>query len=161
MNEDFLIRDYTKEDRPLVMDLLRLNTPGFFAPDEEKDFEHYLDHELEWYYVIEVNKRVVGCGGINFSGDPATGKISWDLLHPDFRGRAFGTALLQHRIEKLKTCKDLHRIVVRTSQLAYRFYEKSGFRLLEKKEDYWAKGFDLYLMELPLSGCEKKPTTSL
>ncbi len=155
MNEDFLIRDYTKEDLPLVLDLLRLNTPVFFAPEEEKDYVQYLDHELEWYYVIEVNKSVVGCGGINFSGDPATGKISWDLLHPDFQGRALGTALLLHRIEKLKTFKDLLRIVVRTSQLAYRFYEKSGFSLLEKKEDYWAKGFDLYLMELPLKENKK------
>ncbi|MES2678939.1 MAG: GNAT family N-acetyltransferase [Bacteroidota bacterium] len=147
MKENVLIREYKKEDQPLVLNLLRLNTPAYFAPGEEKDFAHYLEQELEFYYVIEVNKIVVGCGGINFSGDLCTGKISWDILHPEFHGRGLGTALLQHRLQKLKAFKDLRRIVVRTSQLAYRFYEKSGFSLIEKKADYWAKGFDLYLME--------------
>ena len=39
------------------------------------------------------------------------------------------------------------RITVRTSQLAFGFYEKRGFELKGIEKDYWAEGFDLYRME--------------
>ena len=37
-------------------------------------------------------------------------------------------------------------LIVRTSQLVYRFYEKQGFELEKVVKDYWAEGYDLYLM---------------
>jgi len=85
---------------------------------------YYLDHEIEYYFVIELNNMVIGCGGINFSGDPAHGKISWDILHPDYQGQSLGTLLLNYRIEKLKKFPGLKTITVRTSQLSYKFTRK-------------------------------------
>ena len=41
----------------------------------------------------------------------------------------------------------VRRITVRTSQLAFGFYEKRGFELKGIEKDYWAEGFDLYRME--------------
>ena len=41
-------------------------------------------------------------------------------------------------------------IIVRTSQLAYQFYGKVGFELEKVEKDFWAAGFDLYLMRLEL-----------
>ncbi|MBI3135738.1 MAG: GNAT family N-acetyltransferase [Bacteroidetes bacterium] len=147
MNLKPVIRPYLPKDKNQVIQLLQLNTPAYFSEDEEKDLVHYLDHEIEHYFVVELNDTVIGCGGFNFSEDSATGKISWDILHPDFQGKSVGTLLLKYRIERLQTFNELKRIIVRTSQQAYRFYEKSGFVLLETSKDYWAKGFDLYLME--------------
>lgn len=141
------IRAYTISDKEAVLELLRLNTPAFFAPEEKADLIFYLDNEIEFYFVMEADNTVVGCGGFNFSGDSTRGKISWDILHPDFQGKGLGSLLLKYRIEKLKEFKDLKKITVRTSQLAYTFYERSGFQLLEKIENYWAPGFDLYRME--------------
>jgi ribosomal protein S18 acetylase RimI-like enzyme len=88
----------------------------------------------------------VGGGGFNFSGDETTGKISWDLVHPDFQARSLGSMLLKYRIEKLKAFATVQQITVRTSQLVYQFYEKSGFELIEIVENYWAKGYHLYKM---------------
>ena len=76
-----------------------------------------------------------------------TGKISWDILHPEYQGKSLGSQLLKHRIGKLKSIDSIQKIIVRTSQLAYKFYEKQGFVLNEIKKDYWAKGFDMYSME--------------
>ncbi len=42
---------------------------------------------------------------------------------------------------------EIDRITVRTSQVAYQFYQKQGFILKSIKKDYWAKGFDMYAME--------------
>jgi len=42
----------------------------------------------------------------------------------------------------------IEKISVRTSQFASKFYEKFGCKLLEVVKDYWAKGIDMYRMEL-------------
>ena len=147
MKEEVKVRAYQPGDKQVVLHLLKLNTPGYFAPEEEKDLVHYLDHEIEQYFVVEVNKEVVGCGGINLADNKTTGKISWDIMHPGFQGKGLGTLLLHHRIDVLKKTKGIKKITVRTSQVAYRFYEKSGFVLTGKVKDYWAEGFDLYGME--------------
>lgn len=147
MTEKISIREYKNSDKELVLNLLRVNTPLYFSYDEEKDLVWYLDNEIEKYYVITYEGRIAGCGGFNFSGDPTAGKISWDIFHPEFRGKGLGTYLLKYRIEKLKEYSCLKTISVRTSQLVYKFYEKSGFTLKEVVRDYWAEGFDLYRMD--------------
>ena len=70
------------------------------------------------------NGHDVGCGGINFAENKTIGKISWDIIHPDFQGKSLGTKLLKYRIEVLKTIPGIQKITVRTLQVAYKFYEK-------------------------------------
>ena len=147
MDNLIMIREYKSIDKNAVLELIRLNIPKYFASNEEDDFSRYLDSEIELYYVLFFDKKLVGCGGINFSDNRMTGKISWDILHPEYQGKSLGTYLLEYRIKKLKSIDRVQRITVRTSQLAYKFYEKRGFELLEVKEDYWARGFDMYRME--------------
>lgn len=142
-----IIREYANPDKENVMDLLRLNSPKYFAPEEEQDLLYYLENEIEFYYVLELDKKIVGSRGINFKEDPTVGYISWDILHPEFQGQGLGTMMLDYRIEKLKKNKNVGKIIVRTTQLVYKFYEKAGFKLVEEVTDYWAKGFHLYEME--------------
>ena len=142
-----MIREYKSIDKNAVLELIRLNIPKYFASSEEDDFSRYLDSEIELYYVLFFDKKLVGCGGINFSDNRMTGKISWDILHPEYQGKSLGKYLLEYRIKKLKSIDSVQRITVRTSQLAYKFYEKRSFELLEVKKDYWARGFDMYRME--------------
>lgn len=141
------IREFTQEDKSNVLDLFRLNTPAFFSPDEEVDLMFYLDNEIEKYFVVLLDEKLVGCGGINFMEKGAIGLLSWDFLHPHYQRRGVGTVLLNHRIDFLKSIPSVKKIRVRTSQHAYTFYEKGGFELIEKVKDYWAVGFDLYAME--------------
>lgn len=143
------IRKYTENDRQHVIHLLRLNTPVYFSPSEEKDLIYYLDNHVENFYLIESGRELVGCGGFNFSDDLSVGKISWDIFHPDYQGKGFGSLLTKYRIEKMKEYDHVKTISVRTSQLVYKFYEKFGFELKETVKDYWAEGFDLYRMEFP------------
>ena len=55
--------------------------------------------------------------------------------------------IIGYRIEVLKAIPGIKKITVRTSQLAYKFYEKQGFTLNEIKRNYWADGFDMYSMQ--------------
>ncbi len=144
---NLIIREYTAVDKESLLGIYKLNTPQYFSADEEKDLLYYLENEIEYYFVLELNQQVVGGGGFNFSGDKTIGKISWDLIHPDIQGKSLGSILLKHRIEKLKIFPTVEQITVRTSQFVYQFYEKSGFQLIEVVEDYWAKGYHLYKMQ--------------
>lgn len=141
------IREYEPNDLEDIVTLIRLNTPDFFATDEENDLINYLETERELYYVVLYDEIIVGCGGINFSKDKTSAKISWDIFHPDYQGKSLGSKLLKHRIAILNTIDSVQKISVRTSQVAYKFYEKHDFGLFEIIKDYWADGFDLYNME--------------
>ncbi len=147
MNNQITIREYKTTDQIDVINLIRLNTPEYFAVEEEVDLKNYLENERELYYLLLFDNKIVGCGGINFADNNSIGKISWDILHPEYQGKSLGAKLLKFRIDKLKTIATVNRITVRTSQVAYRFYEKQGFELFEIIKDYWAEGFDLYNME--------------
>ena len=146
-NESYLIRKYLSADKVAVLNLIKLNTPAFFAEEEMEDLSTYLDKEVELYYVLLVDGEIVGCGVINFAENKTIGRISWDMIHPAFQGKSLGTKLLKHRIEVLESISSVEKITVRTSQVAYRFYEKQGFVLNDIKKNYWAEGFDMYSME--------------
>lgn len=146
MPDTVQILPYQPKNKEQVLNLLRLNTPTYFAVSEEADLADYLDHEREDYYILESNGLVIGCGGINYADKGSTGKISWDILHPAYQGQSMGSRLLTYRIERLHNNKNIKKISVRTSQLAFGFYEKHGFRTQEVIEDYWADGLDLYVM---------------
>lgn len=144
------IRQYTPHDKIKVIELFLLNTPLYFSEEEKKDLENYLDKEIDEYFIVENYNAVIAAGGINYSDDPTMMKLSWDMVHPDFHKKGVGRSLLNYRIHRICSFNQVKSITVRTSQLAYAFYEKNGFRLIETDKNYWAKGFDLYKMELTL-----------
>ncbi|MCG9972778.1 GNAT family N-acetyltransferase [Christiangramia crocea] len=142
-----MIRRYVPEDKSKVKDLLKRNTPEYFDPSEERELEKYLDEEIEDYFVFEQNSQIVGAGGINYFPKEKLARISWDIIDPELQGQGIGRKLAQHRIDHIKKNTGVDLIIVRTSQLAYRFYEKMGFELEKIERDFWAKGFDLYQMK--------------
>ena len=123
------IRKYTLADKESIIDLFRINTPNYFSIIEEKDLIYYLDNYTENYYVVELEHQLIGSGGFNFADDLEIAKISWDIFHPNYHGRGFGSKLTQFRIEKIKEYDDIKIISVRTSQLTFKFYEKFGFKI--------------------------------
>lgn len=143
-----MIRPYKIEDKKVLVDILRLNTPKFFDKAEEKDFIDFLDNELDDYFVIEEDNKIIGSGGVNYFPESMSAKISWGLIHPDFQGKGLGKKLTLFRIEHLRKNPAVKLIIVRTTQLVYKFYQKMGFELEKTEKDYWAKGLDLYEMKL-------------
>lgn len=142
-----VIREYIDSDKQRIFELLRMNTPEYFSPNEEKDLVYYFDNHADNYYVILTENKIVGCGGFNLSNDGKTASISWDIFDPNYQGKGFGSALTRYRIEKIKENKQVKTVSVRTSQLVYKFYEKFGLELKEVVKDFWDEGFDLYRMD--------------
>lgn len=141
------IRTYNSSDKKAVLELLSSNSPKYFAVSEQKDFENYLENEIEDYFVVEENATIVASGGVNYFPKEKIARISWDIVALESHGKGIGKKLLQHRINLLKSNTDVESIVVRTSQHAYLFYQKMGFEVKEVEKNFWAQGFDLYLMQ--------------
>ncbi|MCF2446554.1 GNAT family N-acetyltransferase [Dyadobacter sp. CY345] len=141
------IRKFENTDRDLVLHLLRLNTPAYFSSSEEKDLIYYFDFHADNYYIVESEENIIGSAGFNLSTDGKTAHLSWDIVHPDYQGKRVGSELTRFRIQLIKEIGSVHTLAVRTSQFAYKFYEKFGLILRETVKDYWAEGFDLYQMD--------------
>jgi ribosomal protein S18 acetylase RimI-like enzyme len=143
-----IIRLYTPTDDENIISLLRLNTPKYFAPEEEQDLRDYFANDIDNYYVVDDNGTIVGSGGFNLTNEGKNAAISWDIIHPDYQGKGVGKLLTQYRIDRIKEIDTVENISVRTSQLVFKFYEKFGFVLKEITKDYWAEGLDMYRMEM-------------
>lgn len=147
-----MIREYSTSDKPKVIKLLQLNTPEYFDPSEDVELIDYLDNNREDYFVVLRKSKIVGAGGINYFPDKNTARISWDMIHPEYQGKGVGKELIQYRISLIKaSSKKIELIIVRTSQLTYKFYEKMGFVLEKIEKDFWAKDFDLYQMIMKIN----------
>ena len=146
-----MIRNYKPSDQGRLIELLRLNTPTFFAPEEEADFVQYLGiHESE-HYVWDIDGEVLGCAGCSWYPDSNDGRVAWFVVHPETQGQGVGMKLLDHCVEHLKTNPKMRAIIVRTSQLAEGFFARGGFEKERHEKDYWAPGFDLVYMKMVVS----------
>ena len=143
-----MIREYLSTDKPKVIELLRKNTPEYFDSSEENDFENYLENEVEDYFVYEKNSEIIGAGGINYFTEQKLARISWDIIDPNSQRNGIGKELTQYRINHINRNSKIERIIVRTTQLVYKFYEKMGFELEKVEKDFWAKNYDLYQMKM-------------
>lgn len=144
------IRPYQPEDRLPLIDLFRLNVPTYFDPKEVQDLIDYLDNEPFSHFVVEQSSILLGCAGINVSQEGKMGHVTWIFFHPGSQGKGLGRLVLDHCLQELRQYPQIETIETTTSQLAYQFFARFGFELIETQKDYWGKGLDLYRMIKPL-----------
>lgn len=142
------IRPYSPQDKETLLDLMKTLIPTYFAPAEWDDYHQYLTDHLEAYFVITQRGKLIGAGGINYFYEDQLARLSWDIVHPEAQGQGMGKALLRHRISIVQAAPKINQLIVRTSQFAHTFYQQAGFRLQHTQTDYWAPGFDLYVLSL-------------
>ena len=150
------IRYYRPEDKNLLTEIFRKNTPVFFAREEEDEWARYIEAHADTYLVLEKDKKLLGAGGYCLSDDPAVGYLTWVFVNPTVKGKGMGRKLMKMCIDRLSNIPSVQSIEVKTSQHAFHFFEKLGFAVVKVKKDYWADGLDLYQMVMSLS-----PTLSM
>lgn len=148
INTEINIIPYAHKHYHDLIEAFDLNTPTYFDPKEKVDFENFLNQKPTHYYVAEISGSAVGCCGYNIDYDNLTGQISWVLFHPSYQGKGVGKKLVNFCLDKLDESKKLEKYVVRTSQLAFKFFSKFGFKTEFIDENYWGEGLDLYYMSL-------------
>ena len=146
-----MIRPYKSEDKEFLLDIFKLNTPKYLSPDEIDDLVSYLDENWKTYLTVESENQIIGGAGYQITDDGAIGRITWIFFHPDCVGLGMGRNVVEYCFSLLRKVTSIRKVVVATSQLAYRFFEKFGFQLTRTEKDYWGEELDLYFMEMNLN----------
>ena len=145
-----VIRSAQKQDFKFLSKIFSLNVPKYFDKKELNDFKKYFNSKnLESYFIIESQGKVVGGGGYAYE-NMKTARICWLFIDPNYHGFGFGKKLVNYCIKILKNNRRLNLIEVETSNLTYKFYEKLNFKIEYIKKDYWPNNDDLYFMKIDL-----------
>jgi N-acetylglutamate synthase-like GNAT family acetyltransferase len=129
--------------------------PYYFAEEELPLFTDFLDKDVfvKNYSVVFKNHVLVGCGGIalneptNYTKQPHV-IMTWGMVHRDYHKQNLGKSLLAHRVSQASIIYPGIKVALGTTQHTFQFFEKYGFKTVCFEKDHWAKGLDLYQMEL-------------
>ncbi|MBL0340865.1 MAG: GNAT family N-acetyltransferase [Bacteroidetes bacterium] len=158
-----IVRKYKAEDKEKCIEIFQSNFPKYFDESELSQFEKWLEHQVDQdskyqsptytnsekdaYFVIELaDSGVVGCGGFYILKDENEARLAWGMIHADFHGKGYGTALYNYRKEIIRTEWPNHIMALGTSQHTYSFYEKMGMTITAKIDEGYGPDLDRYDM---------------
>lgn len=158
------IRLYNLKDKQACLNIFDSNYPKYFDKSERDMFDKWLSHqtdstinyksptytnsEADAYYVLELpNKKIIACAGFYILKDEKEARLAWGMIHADYHKQGFGTALYNHRKEKIREVWPNHKITLGTSQHTFPFYEKMGMQVMNSFKDGYGIGLDRYDME--------------
>ena len=140
------IRAYSRTDRDACIAIFSSNLPRYFDTSELTDFEAFLESPTGDYFVVEIENRVVACGG--FSASNGTGRLTWGMVSRDNQGTSIGKSLLAHRIDLLFLLPEVRVITIDTSQHTEGFFSRHGFRTTSVSPNGFGRGIDQVSMSL-------------
>lgn len=140
------------------------NCPLYFDISERDMFAHWLKHQADSraeyksptyanaiydeYVVIEnEDAMIVGCGGFYVNQTETEARLAWGMIHSDFHGQGYGTALYEQRKHCIQAKWPGISICLGTSQHTFPFYEKMGFRVVSFEKSGYGAEIDKYEME--------------
>lgn len=141
------IRNYNSDDIDAVTEIFRSNIPKYFGSSEEPGLREFLGEFPDHYYVIEIDGRTVGAGGIGLNEDD-TVSLCWGMVHERHLGTGLGKKLTEYRIARSLEHFGLKPLVTSTSQHTEGFYQKFGFVTIEHTPDGFGPGIDICKMRL-------------
>ncbi len=152
------IRRYQKEDHVACMEIMKSNTPKFFAMDEvtlfkewlvaqEKGTLAYSVSEKEYYFVLEDNNNILGCAGYLLVDNTNEIYLSWGMVDHRFQKLGYGKKLLEYRIKSISQNFPDKKITLATTQNIAPFFEKYGFKTTNIKPKFYSESLDRYEME--------------
>jgi ribosomal protein S18 acetylase RimI-like enzyme len=142
-----MIRPYKPTDKESLLKIFNFNVPEFFDKKELNDFKEYLQQNAATYLTVEVDNTIVGGTGYYVNEHDRSGRITWIFFDPTYSGQGLGKHAVEHCLKILGNDKRVEKFIVTTSQHAYKFFEKFGYRVHRIEKNHWGKGLDLYEME--------------
>lgn len=155
---NYTIRPYLVSDKIQCIEAFTSNVPLYFTQSEIQDFSNFLDEYVQldaeehtaWkthYFVIEINERIIACGGFGKRTGYDELTLIWGLAHLEYHKQGYGIALLEHRLNEIKRLYPGTPVNIDTTQHSAPFFEKYGFKTLSVINDYYEKGMHRYDMQ--------------
>lgn len=141
-------RPYCKADRQACSGIFAANCPEFFAPNERRDYEEFLDLEPDGYEVCEVDGRVLGAFGL-FDDKDNMKVLNWILLDPETQGAGIGSRIMD-RVIHLGRASKTRTIRIAASHKSAPFFARFGAEETLTTPDGWGPGMHRVDMELSL-----------
>ena len=154
--EDCILRRCELSDIIPVMEINLKTLPEHYS---DYFYESLLEELPEAFIVAEVSNKIVGyimCklehGFSNFKklGFVKKGHVVSIAVIDEYRGKGFGSALVDEAIRGVKTirCSELYLEVRCSNNDAVRLYEKLGFSIIHRLKAYYRDGEDANLMAI-------------
>lgn len=140
------IRRYAASDRHSCITVFRSNLPRFFDVSELPEFEAFLEKPVGDYFVLELDRSIVACGGCYVRD--GIGRLSWGMVLRENHHASIGTALLSWRINQLFLLPEISEIAIDTSQHTAGFFTRHGFCTTQRVADGLGVGIDQVSMSL-------------
>ncbi len=151
------IRKYDPVDRNACIELFKSNCPEYFDPSEIDGLENWLngqDHGIisyksssaDYFYVLEMDKNIIACGGFYLVKDHPTANLVWGMVHKKYHRRGYGKKLFQYRVGQINMLFPERAIILDTSQYTYQFYMQLGFSVTKITKEGYGPGLDRYDM---------------
>jgi ribosomal-protein-alanine N-acetyltransferase len=156
------LRPYEPADRDTCLAIFRSNMPLYFLPEEEPDFEGFLNEQNarclqpesgeagRWeprYYVGELNGEAVACGGFGRSRDGQHLTLIWGMVAREHHRQGLGRELLGYRLTESAKHFPGELLFMDTTQHSRPFFERFGFRVIKHIPNGYGPGMDRFDME--------------
>jgi ribosomal protein S18 acetylase RimI-like enzyme len=133
MNERLVIRSFTETDEDQVIQLWRdvfPDNPPWNVP--KADIERKRTVQRELFLVADLNSRVIATVMAGFDGHRGWAHLV--AVHPDYRRRGFGRAMMIEAEKKLREigCTKINLQVRATNHEVVTFYETLGYKVEER-----------------------------
>lgn len=117
------MRRATLDDIGGLLELIKpLEDAGILVPRSRE----LLEMEIERFAVVERDRAIIACAGLYPFPEKKAAEIACLAIHPDYRGRGYGSTLLQ-RLENEAERLGIKRLFALTTRTSHWFRER-GFR---------------------------------
>ena len=141
-------RGYLSTDKAACLELFDANCPEYFAPNERKDYENFLEANPENYELCFVSGPLVGAFGLMHDG-ARDRNLRWILLEPSSQGLGIGAMIMERVI--LNASESGARVVnIAASHKSAPFFAKFGSTKVTVTANGWGPGLDRVDMVLKL-----------
>jgi predicted GNAT family N-acyltransferase len=150
---------FVPEDKHDCLRLFDSNTPPFFAAEERRKFDEFLDGQSPpyFYFVVrESTEEIIACGGIKVEPENGLAMLRWDIVTRERHGQGVGAFLTKSRLYLICQLPEIQRVELGTSQYAQKFYKKMGFSSLQITKNGIMPGLDEYTMTMAIDESRRK-----
>ena len=145
---ELTFKTYSSNDKKICLALFDLNCPEYFAPNERRDYDDFLNSNPGGYELCIWNRDVVGAFGLS-KEDNNRSRLNWFQLNNKVHGIGIGS-IIMNRVLMQANDSGINVIFIPTSHKSFKFFEKKGAIKISEIENGWRPNMHRIDMELHL-----------